>query len=132
MATTNTLVHCPECGAYVKTSHRQCWMCHAMLHFPHDGESSQHQSGDSSSRHRVPTEETLLGFLIAIFAVIPASTIAFFVICTLAGTQGNGSWSAEDGRTQLTSLFGGLIVFVLTVLFAVGIGLELVDQDRRR
>jgi hypothetical protein len=106
-------------------------MCHEILHFPNDdGDEASSNTGVSSGSRERPSLGAILGFAITILAVIPVATTIFFFI-TCVHSEIKGSWSPDDGKSFLTGMFGGLIVFVLTALFAFGIRRELVDRDSR-
>ena len=88
---TSTLHACPECGARLKPSDTQCWLCNA------------NPFGDKSRepQHRYKTNHwAMLGHLLAILAILPASAVAFMTTCTvLLVSDSQVARGQAEGRT---------------------------------
>ncbi len=71
---TSILQACPECGARLKPNDTKCWLCNA------------NPFGDKTGERQVRYKTNhwaMLGHLLAILAILPATGIAFMTTCTV-------------------------------------------------
>ncbi|MFN0020265.1 MAG: hypothetical protein ACKVP0_18545 [Pirellulaceae bacterium] len=71
---TSTLHACPDCGARLKPSDKQCWLCNA--------NPFGDKSGERHVRYKT-NQWAMLGHLLAILAILPATGVAFMTTCTV-------------------------------------------------
>ena len=88
---TSTLPACPECGARLKPNDRQCWLCNAVVpdaetSSPARPASGQNPFGDKAGERQIRYKTNhwaMLGHLLAILAILPATGVAFMTTCTV-------------------------------------------------
>lgn len=71
---TSTLHACPECGARLKPNDGHCWLCNA--------NPFGDQPGERQVRYKT-NHWAMLGHLLAILAILPATAVAFMTTCTV-------------------------------------------------
>lgn len=108
MATTATALHCPDCGAPVKTGDKQCWMCYRPLEWT--GSSDQPAA---APRYRYQTNIwAVLGIAFAGVAMVPAALIAFFVTCLTGVINADGQGDIAGFAILPVSVGAALVVLV--------------------
>ena len=81
MATPAPTMYCQECGALVKTSDRQCWMCSRTLRVTGSAVTT---SSPPQFRYEAEAAARWVIVLVALGAMVPAAMVGFFVTCSAA------------------------------------------------
>ena len=126
MASTANSLHCPECGAPVKTGDKQCWMCFRLLEW--EGGAVKATAITSAFADRPASQPqayyrsnpwAIVGIVIAALAMVPAACIAFFVTCLamFVGAEGQGE---AAGYAILPVSAGAALVVVVGFCVLIG------------
>jgi hypothetical protein len=118
MTTTAAAAHCPECGAPVKTSDKQCWMCYRVLEW----QAGEVKTAAASRFADAPAHPprvyyqtnpwAIAGVVIAAVVMLPAAGIAFLVTCTAMFIAAEGQGEAAGVAILPVSVGAGIVVLV--------------------
>ncbi|MBC7852271.1 MAG: hypothetical protein IAF94_02455 [Pirellulaceae bacterium] len=120
MAETASALHCPECGAPVKSGDKQCWMCFRLLAWAGGTVKAAAAAPSAFADHPAQQQRTyyrtnpwaVAGLVLAILAMVPAACIAFFVTCLATFVAAEGQGQAAGAAILPVSAGAAFVVLV--------------------
>ena len=124
MEKTSAEVHCPECGAPVKSGDKQCWMCFRLLYWEGGTvkiSAASRFADPPPSQPRVyyrTNPWAVVGVVLAALLMVPACLVACLVTCFAAAEVNPNGFAMP----LLSSLAAGLAVLLgfVTLLGMLG------------